>query len=174
MISLSKNKAKVLKLGDSENPRHYNMKKWSTVTTILEGKKLGLVIAQPFAMIMDLLQAKESQSSLSEMVEENSFVFTGAVTQLAGALTDDHFMDLVDKLLTGLVHEGESIEDWSSHFDEYPEDFEQVVLWSLKENLYDFFMKMPTFRTKLEMLKEIVTPLAEKAVKGLTEDGNYE
>jgi hypothetical protein len=174
MISLSKNKAKVLKMGDEESPRHYNMKKWSTVTTILEGKKLGLVIAQPFAMIMDLLQAKENESSLSELVEENNFVFTGAVTQLAGALTDDHFMELVDKLLTGLTHEGEPIEDWSAHFDEYPEDFEQVILWSLKENLYDFFMKSPTLRSKLETLRTIVKPLAEKAVKGLTDGGNSE
>ncbi|MCP4320557.1 MAG: hypothetical protein GY787_01600, partial [Alteromonadales bacterium] len=113
--------------------RTYVLKKWSTVSTMFEGKRIGLAIAPSLTTIADMKLAK-SQDVLSELDEQEqvSFILTAAITQLAGNFSDELFHDTVNKLLSGISMDGDVIEDWSAHFDKYPEDFMEILVWSIK------------------------------------------
>ena len=188
MFKLSKSKEKF-----KVNNREYRISKWSTFTTVLEGKKLLLAVAPSLTAMADMkLGSVTSQESLTEIIEggDIEFLLTGAVTQLSSNFTDEHFESLVAKLMTGLEYrqredstfngEGEevlgdfgdftTIDDWSDHFDDYQEDFEQVLVQSIKVNLYNFFMKQPTVRTSIEKVLTVVKPLANSLNKNMNED----
>ncbi len=128
--------------------RTYVLKKWSVRSTMLEGKRIGLAIAPSLTTIADMKLAK-SQDVLSELDEQEqvSFILTAAITQLAGNFSDELFQETIDKLLSGISMDGDVIEDWSDHFDKYPEDFMEILVWSIKENVWDFFMKQRMFRS---------------------------
>lgn len=177
MFKLSKNK-EIIKL----NGREYRTNKWSTITTMLEGKKLILAIAPSFSTMADLkLSSHSKEPTLDELVDgaDTDFIFTAAISQLTSNFTDDHFVDLLEKLLSnfevretdedGNVGDWVKIEDWSAHFDTYPEDFETLVIKSAKVNLYDFFMKQATVRSTLEKVTEVASPLLTKLKNDLKE-----
>lgn len=178
-LRLSKNSVKT-----TINGRAYKMKKWNTFSTSLEGMKLAKVIAPSFAMISDMWMNKtksedKTQEELDEMFQdqqESMYLLTGAVTQLCSQLEDDHFMDLVDKLLTPLQlvtdDEAKPISAWEDHFDDFPEDYDQVLLWSIKVNLLDFFMKQATFASKIGMLTKVFKTMKEPMMKLSNEDTN--
>ncbi len=162
------------------NGRTYKLKKWSTITTSLEGMKIAKVIAPSFSMMADLWMGKSVEQreleAVHQEVSDNMYIMTGAVTQLCGAIDDDHFIELAGKLFSGLQiivdDEAKDIDDWSDHFDVYGEDFDQVLMWSIKENLWDFFMKQDMFASKIKMVTNVLTPmvtelenLAEKSTK---------
>lgn len=159
------------------NGKTYKTKKWSTLTTSLEGMKIAKVLAPSFAIIADLWMNKtedqKEMEKISKELEDMVPAITGAVTQLCASLEDEHFTDLVDKLLRGLQvvgedNEAKDIGDIDVYFDENQEDFIDVLTWSIKVNLLDFFMKQATFASKIEMLKEILTTMTPDLEK-LTE-----
>lgn len=160
------------------NGHAYKLKKWSVVTTSLEGLKLAKVIAPSFTMIADMWMGKSTEQreleSIHQEVQDIQFLLTGAMTQLCGALDDEHFMDLQHKLLANLQiivdDEAVDIEDWVEHFDnaEFTQDMFEVMEWSIKENLWDFFMKQDMFVSKIGMLTKLLNPLKNQ-VESLTE-----
>lgn len=158
------------------NGRTYKLKKWSTITTSLEGMKLAKVLAPSFTMVADMWMGKsEEQRELEAIHQEagdNLFMLTGAITQLCAAIGDEHFLDLQDKLLSNLQiivdDEAVDIPEWSDHIDEYPQDWDQLLVWSIKENLWDFFMKQATFASKIETVVNVLKPLT-KEVENLIE-----
>lgn len=149
------------------NGRTYKLKKWSTITTSLEGMKIAKVIAPSFTIMADMWMGKTPEQreleKVHQEVEDNMYMMTGAMTQLSGAIEDEHFLDLVNKLLSGLQiivdDEAQEIEDWSDHFDNHVEDYDQVLFWSIKENLWDFFMKQDMFASKIKMVTNVLSPM---------------
>jgi len=180
LIKLSKNQEEF-----TVNGREYRTKKWSTITTMLEGKKLLLALAPSFTTMADMkLATSKDEPTLDEIVEGSDieFLLTGAISQLSANFSDEHFESLCEKLLSnfdyrerredGEFGDYEKITDWSEHFDEYGEDFEQVIVKSAKVNLYDFFMKQATVRSSIEKVLTVVKPLATQIEKNLNVDGN--
>lgn len=180
MFKLSKNKEKF-----KVNEREYRLTKWSTITTAIEGKKLLMAVAPSFTAMADMkLGSPTTEESLNDIIEggDIEFLLTGAITQLSTNFTDEHFESLTNKLLSSLEfhkrepstfnEEGEetlgdwedftSIDDWSEHFDDYPEDFELTLVKSIKVNLYDFFMKQATVRSSIEKVLAVVKPLTSQ------------
>lgn len=177
MLKLSKNKEKF-----SVNEKEYRVTKWSTITTLLEGKKLLLAIAPALSTIADMkLDKSLREPSLEELVEgtDIEFLLTGAFTQLSANFSDELFEGLVTKLLSGIEYrvreeDGEfgdwkEPSDWSEHFDDHTEDFELVIMKSAKVNLYDFFMKQATVRSSIEKVMTVASPLVKQLGSGLKE-----
>ena len=165
MFNLTSNRTSVKVVNDTK----YKLRRWSAITSNFEGFKLGKAFAPAFAMAHDLKSFKsEDQVELEDIhqdIGDMVFVSTGVVTRLMEGLKDEHFLDLQSKLLSGLSYYDNDKEDWvdisedpSLHFD--TEDFEgnimEIFIWSLKENLWDFFMKQGTFATKIvEVIKTL-------------------
>ncbi|CAH9012548.1 conserved hypothetical protein [Vibrio phage 424E50-1] len=173
MLRLSKNKSK-----KEINGTKFRITKWSVITTNLEGLKLAKVIAPSFTMVADMWMGKTAEQRELEAVHQEvgdiQFLLTGAMTQLCGALEDEHFMDLQDKLMSDLEYldDGEwiKIDDWVEYFDkeENQPNMLDVMQWSIKENIWDFFMKQATFASKIEMVLKVLNPIKNQ-VKNLTE-----
>ena len=179
MFKFSKNKEKFT----VNEVRQYRLTKWSTITTLFEGQKLLKTIAPSFAAMADMkIGSQAKPESLDEIIEgtDIEYMLTGAITQLSMNFSDEHFEELVNKLLQGLEYRSKDEEnewgdfkdvtDWSEHFDEHPEDFEIVVVKSIKVNLYDFFMKQATVRSSIEKVLTVVKPLANHLNKSMKED----
>ena len=150
---------------------------------MLEGKKLLLALAPSFTAMADMkMDTRSNEQSLDEIVEGSDieFLLTGAISQLSANFTDEHFESLCNKLLSNFEVRGrkedgefgdfEKITDWSEHFDEFGEDFEEVLVKSAKVNLYDFFMKQATVRSSIEKVLTIVKPLTTQLNKSMNED----
>lgn len=163
------------------NGRKYKIKKWSTLTTVLEGTKLGKVLLPSFTTIADVWQNnKRNEESLDVYLSDVAnieWLWTSAATQLTTLLTDEHCEDIYNKLLSGLYimidDEFVEIDNWSEHFDNdlYTEDFLEVLIWSIQVNLYDFFMKQGIFRSKIEVLKKALNKFKENfQLSGINED----
>lgn len=180
MIKLSKNKEEF-----TVNGREYRVKKWSTITTMLEGKKLLLALAPAFTTMADMkVHRNLEEPTIDELVEGSDieFLLTGALSSLSAHFTDEHFESLTEKLMTGFEFrqrkedgefgDFEKIEDWSEHFDDYAEDLEEVIVKSAKVNLYDFFMKQATVRTSIEKIQTVVVPMLTKLKNGMNEGLN--
>jgi len=180
LIKLSKNQEEF-----TVNGNEYRTKKWSTITTMLEGKRLLLALAPSFTTMADMkMGSAREEQSLDEIVEGSDieFLLTGAISQLSANFTDDHFESLCEKLLSNFEfrtrkEDGEfgdytKIGDWSEHFDEYGEDFELVLVKSAKVNLYDFFMKQATVRSSIEKVLTVVKPLATQLKNNMSEGTN--
>lgn len=179
-MKLSKNKIKF-----KVNEREYRLKKWSTITTLLEGKKLVLAIGPSVTTVLDIQLNSKKEDTLESLIEEDGtdFLLTTAVTALQTNLTDDHFISVFDKLLSGLEYRcrdedgelGDFVkvgEEWSEHFDNYQEDFDIVTKESFKANLYDFFMKQATVRSSIEKMLTVVKPLTDQLKNNTKEDTN--
>lgn len=177
MFKLSKNTEKFV-----VNENEYRITQWSTITTVVEGKRLLMAVAPSFTAMADMkMDSASTQESLTEIIEggDIEFLLTGAITQLSSNFTDEHFEDIIGKLLSCIEFRGKGeddfvkIEDWSEHFDDHPEDFELVVVKSAKVNLYDFFMKQATVRSSIEKVLSVVRPLAKQLNKN-TKEGTTE
>lgn len=187
-IKLSKYKEKF-----KVNEREYRITKWSTWTTMVEGKKLLMAVAPSFTAMADMkANSISAQESLDDIIEgtDIEFLLTGAITQLSSNFSDEHFESLLDKLLSSMEcrerepstfnekeeetlgdwKDWKEVDDWSTHFDDFPEDFELVVVKCIKLNLYDFFMKQATVRSSIEKVLTVVKPLATKLNKNTNED----
>lgn len=187
-IKLSKYKEKF-----KVNEREYRITKWSTWTTMVEGKKLLMAVAPSFTAMADMkANSISAQESLDDIIEgtDIEFLLTGAITQLSSNFSDEHFESLLDKLLSSMEFrerepstfnekeeetlgdwkDWKEVDDWSTHFDDFPEDFELVVVKCIKLNLYDFFMKQATVRSSIEKVLTVVKPLATKLNKNTNED----
>ena len=175
-MRLSKNKAVTFKVNEVK----YSLPKWSTIETLLIGKKVAFAVAPSFTTIADLLQ--EKKDNLNELIEgeDTNFIFTAFVSQLGDNFSNELFEDLHHKLFTGLRfsvkdEDGEyedsiEIKNWSDHLDEYPENYEGLVWEAFKVNLLDFFMKQATVRSGIEKLKGLADPLMTKLSKSSKED----
>lgn len=153
------------------NGHTYKLTRWSPVTTNLEGFRLGMAVAPAFTMLADMYTAQkklQAEYGTTGAMEEENMIWTGAFSQLAGSLTPEMYIDLQDKLFKSVQviidEEAKSIEDWSEHFDkdEYKGDWAEVLYWSFKENLWDFFMKQGIVASKIEILKEVASPLIQQ------------
>lgn len=175
MIKLSKTKHTL----DVEEGR-YELTQWSTIGTLLEGKKVGLALAPSLTAMADLLNKKDSES-LDEIVEGSNvdFMLTALVSQLSDNFSDELFEELHHKFFAGLSFakkEGDMyspyvpVVDWSEHLDEYPTHYEDLVKKAFKVNLLDFFMKQATVRTGIEMLTGIANPILTKLGVNTKED----
>ncbi|AUR89080.1 hypothetical protein NVP1121O_052 [Vibrio phage 1.121.O._10N.286.46.C4] len=166
------------------NGTKYKLVKWSSYSTTLEGMKIGKILAPTITMMGELLNSKTSfQGELEEIYtdpSDNVFAMTGAIHQLIAAIGDEHFMDLQDKLLSGLsVHDPEKdeyvvIDAWYEHLDNpaYSSDWEELLVWSIKENLINFFMNQSTFQSAIGMFSKIANPLLEKLQSQIPQDTN--
>ncbi len=167
MNLFSKNEPEVKTIND----RVYKLRKWNTSTTILTGKKLLLAIAPAFGAFADN-RKKPDLDIFSLEEDQGSMAFTAAAYQLGEHITDELFMETLDKLLSGLECDGKVIEDWDTHFDTYGEDLDIVLGWSLKENLWGFFMKSSMFRSKVGMIQTEAKQFLDSLKKEKKEDGN--
>ncbi|QXN60118.1 hypothetical protein KUA24_51 [Vibrio phage HNL01] len=162
------------------NGKKYKMKRWATVTTVLEGTKLGKILLPSFSTIADVwMQRGTDDAAFDDFMRESQqveWLLTSAATQLTTLLTDEHCEELYNKLLSGLSimvdDEFVEVEDWSDHFDteEFAEDFLDVLVWSIKENLYDFFMKQAMFRSKIEVLQNLLNNFKQNMPLNVTNE----
>ena len=180
MNILSKNKIK-FKVGE----REYRTAQWNVLTTMLEAKRLGLVISTCLAAPIDMMMNSGREASLDDIIEgeDDPMMLTAAISQLQGHLTDDHFVDLMSKLMSNLEFRerdeegdlGDFInigEDWTEHFVTFGEDFDTVLWESFKVNLYDFFMKQGIVRSNIEKVLTVLKPIRTKLEKSLNEGTN--
>ncbi|AGH32173.1 tail assembly chaperone [Vibrio phage 11895-B1] len=178
MFKLSKNNTVKKEI----NGRVYKLRTWSAFTTGLEGFKLAKVFAPALAMGYDLHSVKsEEQKELEAIYPEigdQIFTATGVVTQLTSQLTDEHFMDLSEKLFSGLSYldeEGEAhaIDNADEYLESRPNDYIDIMVWSLKENLWDFFMKQDMFASKIGAVAQFLTKTME-SLNSLNENNETE
>ena len=177
MLRLSKGKPVTFYVNDIK----YVLPKWSTIETLLTGKKVGFAIAPSFTTIADLVNSNKKES-LDELVEgeDTNFIFTAFISQLGDNFSNELFEELHHKLFTGLrfsvkdeegnYEDTEAVEDWSDHLDSYPENYEMLVWEAFKVNLLDFFMKQATVRSGIEMLTGIANPIMTKLNESVTKD----
>ena len=162
------------------NDKKYRVKKWNPLTTTAEGFKL-VKVATPFlTVIADLKMGKPSiEKELDEIYQEqfsNEFMMTQAFAQVRELLEEDHFLDLQEKLLKGLQVKDEAKDEWLDvnwvdHISnpENEGDYLELLLYSGKANLFDFFMKQGMFSSLIEtaspMIKKMKESLKEQAEK---------
>lgn len=152
----SKNQMKPLTIDGDSGLRTYKGFKLNAYQVTVEGFKILKAILPSLGTGIDQL------SNGQDLYETpNTF---GAMFQLLNEnLSEDQFTTLVDKLLGSLVCNGEAIEDWIKHFDEYPQDLIEVISWAGGESFYSFFMESTMLKSKVKSIAEMLDPnLKEK------------
>lgn len=160
------------------NDRKYKLRRWNVATTNREGIELIKVLAPSVAVVADSWLSNSNRSEIEELLgqEDISYTLTSAATHLSTMLEPDHVSDLYDKLLSGLsIYDKEKedwveIHDWNEFFDDdvYEEDFMNILTWSVKENLYNFFTKQAMFQSTLKSLKTKILEVFPSAKEKLS------
>lgn len=134
----------------------YKARPLSGLSVSAEGVKLLKVLTPSIGAGIDSLVGKDADIM---QLDGNSYTLTTMFTMLSDNLTDEHFIDLQDKLLGSLIVDDKAIEDPDDHFSEGNiEDLMEVLMWLFKENFYNFFMGSSTLRTQIQSLMGAMSP----------------
>ncbi len=127
----SNKELKPLTIDAEDGLRVYKGFKLNSYQVMTEGFKMLRVLMPSFG------------TGIDQMTNDNGLEIPntfGAMMQLLNEnLSEEQFTTLADKLLGSLVFNGDVVEDWVDHFDQYPQDLIEVLGWSGKENFYNFF-----------------------------------
>lgn len=139
-----------------------------------EGFKLAKALAPALGAGADAM-AHESKAQ-EEFLETRANTFGSILLMLSESIGDDHFYDLQEKLL-GSLHFGDSeVKDLDEHFNKYPEDFIEVLVWLFKENFTSFFIGSSMFHSLKEKVTSLLSPKLKNELenfkKKLNEDLN--
>ena len=145
----------------------YKARPLSALSTSVEGMKLLKVLTPSLGAGIDSLVGKDSSVM---QLDGNSYTLTTMFTMFSENLTDEHFIDIQDKLLGSLIVDDKEVENVDDHFSEGNiEDLMEVLMWLFKENFYSFFMGSALLRTRIASLMEAMSPqLKDSLQKGLT------
>lgn len=158
------------------NNHKYKLQKWNTKTVFEEGTELLKVVSPSLTMLAgDLIDGTKSadQELFEDVLSSKKYALTEAFSVLNSTLTREHISTLVDKTLSGLSYydseeeEWVKVDDYGDLFDqeEYEADFLDVLFWTLKENLYSFFIKQGMFNSKIRSLSKLVKSFVENMPK---------
>ncbi|AUR92158.1 hypothetical protein NVP1170O_045 [Vibrio phage 1.170.O._10N.261.52.C3] len=137
----------VIEDGDSE--RVYKARRLSSRGVMTEGFKILQVLLPSIGIAVDAATSKEE----FEMPQ----TFSAAFQLLNENMDEEQFTELVDKIMGSVTCNGEEIgEDWDEHFDEYPQDFLEVVGKMGVETFKGFFMGSTMLTSKLKKLKKML------------------
>jgi len=152
-MKYSKTKVK-LKIED----RTYTIKKLGARDLNIEGFKLIRVFAPSAGAGIDAYRNQDEFGIL-----DGSNTVAAMLQLLSENLTEEHYTNLTDMLLGSLAYDGDTLEEWSDHFDteEFEGDFLEVLVWAFKENFYNFFTKSTILVSLMEKAKTIVLPMLE-------------
>lgn len=147
-------------IDDEDGPRKYQANKLGAYEVSLEGFKIIKAMTPSAGVGIDAIIGTEGD--IAFLGETNTV--SGMFQLLAENLTPEHYTELVDKLLGSLMFNGEDIEDWSDHFDEYPQDFLEVLAWLGKETFTDFFVKSTILKPLIGKIKMMVLPKIKESL----------
>lgn len=155
------------------NGTKYRVAKFNVITTSAEGFKLLSAVAPSLGVMADIKLGKSDiQKELDEIYTDthsNEFVFTQAITHLQQHLTEEHFLELQDKLLKSLEMKDEQKDewvkvDWIQHLssEEYESDYLELLIYAFRGNLLSFFMKQVGKNSMFRSVIETVSPMLNK------------
>ena len=130
--------------------RRYELKKLGAKEVSIESFKIVKAVTPSIGVGFDSMQG----NSIFDITSTTA----SALQFLSDNLTVEHYTELVDKLLGSLRVDDVSVGEWDEHFDEYPEDFLEIVFWSFKENFFSFFMNSTILKPWISKAKEMVLP----------------
>ncbi len=157
---------KTLEIKDVTDPRTYQINKLSSQEVAKESFKIIKIFLPSVGVGLDAL--KNSDEFDFMQVDRTA---TTVIQLLADNLEDQHFAELQFKMLDTLRFNGQEIEDWSEHFDDkYAKDYLEVLVWSFKENFYDFFMESTILSPTIKKLKEVVLPNLKTKMQNVFKD----
>ena len=136
--------------------RVYKGFKLNARTTMVESLKLLKTLLPSIGSIADGLTNTDQYTMPTTLA--------GAAQLLESNLDEAHLDDLIMKLTGNLLCNGEVIDDWDKHFDQYIYDLPEIIAWTGKENFADFFTKNHLVRSKLRILKEKLNPQVAEMV----------
>jgi hypothetical protein len=142
-------------VGVDGTERLYKARKMGAFTVGLEGLKLARAIAPALGSGLDAMLEKQERND--QYLEPMSNTFGKMLTMLTTHISDEHWMDLSDKLLGSLLLGDDKI-DVEDHFDKHNGDFLEVLLWLFNENFKDFFMQNATIRSLIDKSMALMTP----------------
>lgn len=143
----------------------YKAKPMSALSVSVEGMKLLKVLSPSLGAGIDSMVGKDTSMM---QLDGNSYTLTTMFTMFSENLTDEHFIDLQDKLLGSLIIDGKEVADVDAHFDDHMEDLIEVLTWLFKENFWDFIMRSAILRTKIASLMAVLSPEVKQTLqKGL-------
>lgn len=139
--------------------RKYQLNKLSAYEVNMEGMKLARAIMPSAGSIIDsFMKGEDVEASMLDVPQQT---FSGALFFLSENFQDDQYAILVDKILGSMMVDGKEVDDWSDHFDEYPEEFFEILLWAGRESFENFFMGSTMLAPLKEKLKEIFPKVKE-------------
>lgn len=125
------------------------------LTVGLEGLKLVRALAPAMGSGIDAMMEKKDREDM--LLDPVNNTFGKMLTMLTAHISDEHWVELSDKLLGSLML-GEDKIDIEQHFDSYNGDFLEVLLWLFQENFKDFFMQNATIRTLIDKSMALMSP----------------
>lgn len=138
--------------------RVYQTPKLAAYEINLEGMKIARAVLPSAGSMIDSF-VSNTDMEFSELPPQT---FSGSLYFLSENLDEQNYTNLVDKLLGSLIVDGKEIEDWSDHFDEHPEDFLEILVWSGRENFESFFMGSTMLAPLKSKITEVVQNLKGK------------
>lgn len=142
------NKLVTTKAGDT---REYRILKIGAMGVAKEGFKLISAIMPSIGTGFDAIQHKNGQDS--DIFDQEQSHTCGAMLQLLSEnISDEHFIDLAEKLMGRMYVNGVEVKDLDDHFDEFNGDFLDILSWIFMENFRNFI-------TESDMLASLMTKL---------------
>lgn len=145
-----------LVVGKDGTERMYKARKISAFPLAKEGFKLIKVFAPMLGTGADSMIAKHAADE--EFIEVESNTFGNMLTMLSAHLGDDHFEDLIMKVMGSLMIGDKEITDLDEHFDKYAGDFIEVSWWLLQENFKSFFTESAMIHSLIEKTVSLASP----------------
>ena len=145
------------------NFREYTAHKMGAISVAREGFKLISALTPSLGAGIDSLKANHDREENYEEGQSHTF---GAMLQLLSEnITEDHFEDLVMKLMGSIYCNDEKIKDLDDHFDKYSGDFIDILVWLFKENFGNFIMESDIVVSLIERISALLSPKMKDAVE---------
>jgi hypothetical protein len=154
--------SKIIKSEDGSE-KVYKAQKMSSMTVVKEGFRLIKAITPSIGTGIDSLVSQQNQDDLFQDQQSHTF---GAMFQLLSEnISDEHFEDLVTKVMGSLRLGDDVITDLDTHFDTHSGDFIEVLSWLLKENFVNFIMGSGTLVSSIDKLLALMSPKMKDVVE---------
>ncbi|AUR87560.1 coil containing protein [Vibrio phage 1.101.O._10N.261.45.C6] len=122
---------------DGEDRRDYSIRLMGAEHVALVGVHLLKVVSPALGTGGDYMnEAKKNEEYFGDMVH----TWGATIQHLSDNIHDEFAAELFRKTLGSLCVNGNPVK-WEEHFDDYPQDMLEILIWSAEENIRPFLLR---------------------------------
>lgn len=140
----------------------YTARKLSPFNLSVEAAKIASILHT------GIMAGADAYTNKDILIDGLGMTLTSFANMIHENLDSGHWDDLQRKLMGELHFNGNKVDE--DHFEDYEEDFLEVLWWLFKDNIVNFILSSGMFRSKIDQILGNLKPEMKEKLENLKND----